>query len=57
MDSRTGRGHIFITQGPNMSLELHPNEPFQTQALALREKKEYNGNREDREKSQQILPH
>lgn len=40
-----------------MSLELHPNEPFQTQALALREKKEYNGNREDREKSQQILPH
>lgn len=55
--SRTGNRHPFITQGPNISPELHPNEPFQIQALALREKKEYNGNRENGEKSQQILPH
>lgn len=54
---RAGSGHPFTTQGPNVSPELHPNKPFQIQALALRKKKEYNGNREDGEKSQQILPH
>lgn len=55
--SRAQSGHPFITRGPNISPELHPNEPFQIQPLALREKKEYNGSREDGKKSQQILPH
>lgn len=52
-----GSGHPFISQGPNLSPELHPNKPFPIQALVLREKKGYDGSREDGEKSQQILPH